>query len=88
MEYSGQFQSSQSNGFVTGAAAKTIMSSSGLPTAALRDIWSLSDLDKDGKLDVEEFTIAMFLIDMAKKGHPVPPQLEPAMIPPSKGGGK
>lgn len=41
---------------------------SGLPTTALAHIWTLSDVNKDGKLTVDEFCIAMHLIDMVKVG--------------------
>ena len=42
----------------------------------------LSDNDKDGRLSVEEFTVAMHLIEKAKKGlslpHILPTELSPA----------
>jgi EH domain-containing protein 1 len=82
--YESQFASVQSNGFVTGAAAKGVLGNSGLPVSQLRPIWDLSDVDKDGKLDLHEFVIAMFLIDMAKKGHALPARLDDEMIPPHK----
>lgn len=82
--YEAQFNSVQVGGFVTGAAAKGVLGSSGLPVAQLRPIWDLSDIDKDGKLDLHEFVIAMFLIDMAKKGHSLPPRLDDEMVPPHK----
>lgn len=83
-KYQGQFDSAQSNGVVTGAAAKNILGASGLAKPALRAIWSLADIDKDGNLDKYEFCIAMHLIEQAKKGQEVPNALPPAMIPPSK----
>jgi hypothetical protein len=83
-QYQQLFNSLQTNGLVTGGAAKSIMSGSGLPTPSLRKIWELSDIDKDGTLDLQEFVVAMFLIDMGKKGHPMPDQLDDEMIPPEK----
>jgi EH domain-containing protein 1 len=83
-QYQQVFNSIQTNGVVTGGAAKSIMGGSGLPTASLRKIWELSDIDKDGTLDLQEFVVAMFLIDMGKKGHPMPDQLDDEMIPPEK----
>lgn len=80
--YQGQFNGVQVNGFVTGAAAKNVLGSSGLPVASLRSIWELSDVDKDGKLDLYEFVIAMFLIDKAKEGVPLPARLDDEMLPP------
>jgi hypothetical protein len=82
--YQNQFNSLQSNGQVTGGAAKPIMSGSGLPVAALRKIWELSDIDKNGSLDLQEFVVCMVLIDMAKKGTPMPDHLDDEMIPPEK----
>jgi hypothetical protein len=82
--YQGQFNAIQQNGLVTGGAAKPIMSGSGLPVATLRKIWELSDVDKDGALDLQEFVIVMVLIDMAKKGTPMPDRLDDEMIPPEK----
>jgi hypothetical protein len=74
----------QKNGLVSGAAAKPILSSSGLPSTQLRNIWELSDIDKDGSLDLEEFVIAKVLIDNLKSGAPMPNKLDDFMIPPSK----
>eukprot|EP01036_Dinobryon_divergens_P022737 gene22737-31024_t len=82
--YTPQFNTVQKGGFVTGGAAKGIMSGSGLPTATLRKIWELSDCDRDGQLDLNEFVLAMVLIEGAKNGEQIPAQLDPAMIPPGK----
>lgn len=83
-QYKPQFDAIAKNGLVSGGAAKKVLGSSGLPTASLRDIWNLSDVDSDGNLDLHEFVIAMFLIDMVKQGHAVPAALDPEMVPPGK----
>jgi hypothetical protein len=83
-EYQEQFNQIQKGGFVSGGAAKPVMAASGLPTAQLRKIWMLSDCDTDGKLDREEFTIAMCLINMAKQGTDVPEVLPTEFVPYSK----
>jgi hypothetical protein len=83
-QYKPQFDGIQTNGKVSGGAAKKVLGASGLPTTALRDIWNLSDVDSDGQLDLNEFVIAMFLIDMVKQGHAVPAALDPEMVPPGK----
>lgn len=44
---------------------------------------ALSDVDSDGRLSAEEFSIAMFLVDNVKMGHPLPNVLPPNLIPPS-----
>jgi hypothetical protein len=82
--YTPQFRSVEKNGLVSGGAAKGVLGASGLPVASLRRIWDLSDINKDGQLDLQEFVIAMFLIDMAKQGHELPAQLDQEMIPPQK----
>lgn len=57
----------------------------GLPTATLKKIWDLSDIDRDGQLDLHEFVIALFITDMVKQGAEVPQQLDSEMYPPGKG---
>lgn len=41
-------------------------------------------MDKDGMLDLEEFTVAMHLCDKTKAGEPLPEALPRAVVPPSK----
>lgn len=82
--YTPQFQQLQRNGLVTGGAAKGVLSSSGLSNTVLRKIWELSDIDKDGALDLHEFVIAMFITDMVKQGSELPTQLDADMYPPGK----
>jgi len=81
-KYRGQFDSVAENGKLSGGGAKTILGNSGLPVNTLRDIWNLSDVDQDGHLNLHEFVVAMFLIDMVKQGHQLPIALDPEMIPP------
>ncbi|EPY89090.1 hypothetical protein CB1_000137002 [Camelus ferus] len=71
------------SGHLTGPQARTILMQSSLPQAQLASICSLSDIDQDGKLTAEEFTLAMHLIDVAMSGQPLPPVLPPEYIPPS-----
>lgn len=42
---------------------------------------NLSDIDKDGKLDCDEFCIAMHLIDVVKMGQMLPAKLPPELLP-------
>ena len=79
-----RFDAAQSNGFISGASAKTILTQSSVPKSALKKIWDLSDRDKDGQLDIYEFTLAMYYCDIAKQGREVPNELDPTMIPPNK----
>ncbi|CAJ0557803.1 unnamed protein product, partial [Mesorhabditis spiculigera] len=49
----------------------------------VQEIWSLSDVNEDGWLDLAEFCTAMHLIVLRVKGElPVPPILPPALKPP------
>ena len=60
------------------------MVKSKLPNSVLRRVWALSDIDKDGMLDRDEFAVAMFLIDHKLKGNDIPETLPDRVIPPSK----
>lgn len=72
------------DGKVTGAAAKSEMLKSKLPNTVLGKIWKLSDIDKDGFLDDEEFALAMHLISVKIDGHELPVDLPEHLVPPSK----
>lgn len=71
------------SGYLTGPQARTILMQSSLPQSQLATIWSLSDIDQDGKLTAEEFILAMHLIDMAMSGLPLPPVLPADYLPPT-----
>ncbi|KAK6620755.1 3-hydroxyisobutyryl-CoA hydrolase [Polyplax serrata] len=72
------------DGKITGASAKSEMMKSKLPNTTLGKIWKLSDIDKDGYLDNEEFALAMHLINVKLDGHEIPSELPEHLIPPSK----
>ena len=72
------------DGKITGAMAKAEMVKSKLPNSVLGKIWKLSDLDRDGMLDSDEFALAMHLVQIKLNGHDLPPQLPDHLIPPSK----
>ncbi|XP_067840599.1 intersectin-2-like isoform X2 [Heptranchias perlo] len=59
-------------GLLSGDQARNFFLQSGLPKLVLAEIWTLADLNKDGKMDQQEFSIAMKLIKMTFQGHPVP----------------
>ncbi|PSN36946.1 EH domain-containing protein 1 [Blattella germanica] len=50
----------------------------------LNPIWKLSDIDKDGLLDADEFALAMHLINIKLDGHDLPSELPDHLVPPSK----
>lgn len=70
-------------GFIGGDVAIEVMSQSGLPKVDLEKIWTLSDPGNRGKLDMDEFAVAMHLIYRKLNGYPVPNQLPPELVPPS-----
>jgi len=73
-----------SEGKIAGAAAKAEMVKSKLPNTVLAKVWKLSDVDKDGMLDDEEFALAMHLINVKLDGHDLPDELPQHLIPPTK----
>jgi len=74
------------DGKVTGAAAKGEMVKSKLPNNVLGKIWKLSDVDKDGMLDADEFALALHLMNVKLDGHDLPGELPSHLVPPSKRG--
>ncbi len=70
-------------GFVTGNVAIEIMGQSGLDRKDLEAIWTLSDPNNRGRLDSDEFAVAMHLIYRKLNGYPVPARLPPELVPPS-----
>jgi len=74
------------DGKITGAAAKQEMVKSKLPNNVLGKVWKLSDVDKDGMLDADEFALAMHLISIKIDGHDLPTELPVHLVPPSKRG--
>ena len=85
-EYDALFsRSPTTGGKLLGAAAKDVLLGvSKLPIAVLFKIWNLSDMDKDGALDSDEFAVAMFLVEEIKQGKQLPELLPPSYIPPNK----
>mmetsp|Transcript_8295 Transcript_8295/g.17909 ORF Transcript_8295/g.17909 Transcript_8295/m.17909 type:complete len:560 (-) Transcript_8295:344-2023(-) len=72
-------------GFLSPQTAKEVLVKTGLEKDQLRQIWSLSDIDRDGYLDHHEYVVAMFLCDaVIQKGRPIPAELPMSVIPPSK----
>ncbi|CAG0879451.1 unnamed protein product [Cyprideis torosa] len=72
------------DGKLSGAAAKSVMVQSKLPNSVLGKIWKLSDIDRDGFLDADEFALSQHLINIKLDGHDLPNELPFHLIPPSK----
>ncbi|XP_028856533.1 epidermal growth factor receptor substrate 15-like 1 isoform X2 [Denticeps clupeoides] len=72
------------NGLLSGEKVKPVLINSKLPLDVLGKVWDLSDIDKDGHLDRDEFAVAMHLVYRALEKEPVPSVLPSSLIPPSK----
>uniref|UniRef100_A0A8C5N7X8 Intersectin-2-like n=1 Tax=Gouania willdenowi TaxID=441366 RepID=A0A8C5N7X8_GOUWI len=86
LKYRQQFNSldKQMIGFLTGQQVRSAMATTMLTQTQLASIWTLADVDKDGKLKAEEFILAMHLVDMARCGQPLPITLPTELVPPSQ----
>ncbi|XP_054646268.1 epidermal growth factor receptor substrate 15 isoform X3 [Dunckerocampus dactyliophorus] len=71
-------------GMLIGDKVKPVLLNSKLPVDILGRVWELSDIDRDGMLDRDEFSVAMYLVYRALEGESVPMSLPPPLIPPSK----
>ena len=72
------------NDKATGATCRQTMINSGLNQRQLGSIWNLSDLDKDGSLDRDEFALCMYLMEEVAFGAELRTILPKNYIPPSK----
>lgn len=71
-------------GKVTGSSAKSELIKSKLPNSVLAKVWRLSDCDKDGYLDLDEWALANYLVKLKLDGHELPNSLPEHLVPPSK----
>jgi len=72
-------------GFLPPNVARDVLVKTGLEKEQLRQIWNLSDIDRDGYLDHHEYVVAMFLCDaVIQKKKPIPAELPNSVVPPSK----
>ncbi|XP_022534538.2 epidermal growth factor receptor substrate 15-like 1 isoform X1 [Astyanax mexicanus] len=84
-KYDGIFESLLPvSGLLSGDKVKPVLINSNLPLDLLGRIWDLSDIDRDGHLDKEEFAVAMHLVYRAREKEPIPSMLPSSLIPPSK----
>ncbi|XP_065118061.1 epidermal growth factor receptor substrate 15-like 1 isoform X2 [Paramisgurnus dabryanus] len=84
-KYDGIFESlSPVGGLLAGDKVKPVLMNSNLPLDVLGKIWDLSDIDRNGHLDKDEFAVAMHLVYAAREKEPMPSALPPSLIPPSK----
>merc|ERR1719150_2219695 len=83
--YMAQFQANDKakTGFLAAVQARGVLLQTGLAQQTLATVWNLADIDKDGKLSVEEFIVAMHLCEMGMKWEPLPTQLPLSLVPPN-----
>ncbi|KAF0455826.1 cytoskeletal-regulatory complex EF hand-domain-containing protein [Gigaspora margarita] len=74
------------SGYLSGNQAKNWLLNSQLPVQWLERIWDLCDIDKDGQLDFDEFSVTCRLVnDLLSRVYPdVPSSLPSHLIPHSK----
>ncbi|KAF2645682.1 hypothetical protein P280DRAFT_465467 [Massarina eburnea CBS 473.64] len=72
-----------SKGYISGEQALEIFGQSGLPKPDLERIWTLADSADRGRLNLDEFAVAMHLIYRKLNGYPVPNRLPAELVPPS-----
>uniref|UniRef100_UPI00358EAA9D epidermal growth factor receptor substrate 15-like 1 isoform X2 n=1 Tax=Myxine glutinosa TaxID=7769 RepID=UPI00358EAA9D len=72
------------HGFLSGDKVKPVLLNSKLPVDVLGRVWDLSDVDRDGFLDQDEFSVAMYLVYRALEKEPVPLALPIKLVPPKK----
>jgi len=70
-------------GYIAGSQAIEIFGQSGLDKPELERVWTLADNGNKGRLDLDEFAVAMHLIYRKLNGYPLPGQLPPELVPPS-----
>lgn len=82
-DYSRSFELLDPNktGIISAVDAVGFLRKSKLPENVLREIWKLSDLGRDGALDLTEFCIAMHLVLKARANIPIPPTLPLVLLP-------
>ncbi|KAJ2849575.1 actin organization and endocytosis protein [Coemansia brasiliensis] len=68
-------------GVLGGAQAREVFAQSGLAQRELAQIWSLADINNQGELNLNEFSVAMHLIFRRLAGAPIPDSLPPELVP-------
>ncbi|KAH7306155.1 actin cytoskeleton-regulatory complex protein pan1 [Rhexocercosporidium sp. MPI-PUGE-AT-0058] len=70
-------------GFIGGDVAIEVFGQSGLEKQDMERVWTLADHGNKGRLNMDEFAVAMHLIYRKLNGYPLPAQLPPELVPPS-----
>lgn len=71
-------------GYIAGDLAVDFFSRARLPEDTLAQIWDLADINMDGQLNRDEFSVAMYLVrQQLSRVGPLPETLPPNLVPPS-----
>ena len=70
-------------GYIMGDVAISIFGKSGLSRPDLETVWNLCDASNRGKLNKDEFAVAMHLVYRRLNGLELPLRLPPELVPPS-----
>lgn len=70
-------------GFIAGDQAIEIFGQSGLEKPDMERVWTLADHGNKGRLNLDEFAVAMHLIYRKLNGYPLPATLPAELVPPS-----
>ncbi|RKP32741.1 hypothetical protein METBISCDRAFT_11417 [Metschnikowia bicuspidata] len=70
-------------GYIEGDVAISIFGKSGLSRPDLETVWNLCDASNRGKLNKDEFAVAMHLVYLRLNGLELPLRLPPELVPPS-----
>ncbi|KAJ2457576.1 hypothetical protein GGF42_002597 [Coemansia sp. RSA 2424] len=73
----------QRAGYLSGDVPVHFFLKSKLDEADLSKIWDLADINHNGRLNLEEFSVAMHLINAHLSGEAIPDQLPATLVPPS-----
>lgn len=68
------------DGRITGEQARNLFLSWRLPREVLKQVWDLSDQDKDSMLSLREFCFALYLMERFREGRPLPAVLPNSVI--------
>uniref|UniRef100_A0A5S6Q8C1 Epidermal growth factor receptor substrate 15-like 1 n=1 Tax=Trichuris muris TaxID=70415 RepID=A0A5S6Q8C1_TRIMR len=72
------------DGLVSGNDVKSFLLQTGVPKTTLANIWNVCDIKSTGRLNLEQFTLAMHLIERKRTDGIDPPVVLPAeLVPPS-----
>lgn len=68
-------------GVLRGEQAREVFAQSNLPQQELAQVWSLSDTNNQGELNLDEFSVAMHLIFRRLAGDKIPQELPQELVP-------